>query len=489
MLGERWMRALSNGGPLGRMRERRRRMKIISLRTRLTVLLALAVLVALGAAAKIVDWRADTEMQQRFDASLLARAQSLAALTQIEDGKFAVDAENAATATFPGGADAAWYELRCGGAVIARTAEVPPPLAAGAQPVFADADLPGGRTLRVVALRFVPTLEGAHAAAPRAPVCALRYGLDRGPLDEILHTLDFILLGSLLGACALVLLATPWLVRRGLRPVQVLGQAMADIGPEKPDGRLPASDTRELAPLVTRFNEVLARMDDGLARERQFASGLAHEFRTRLAELRTLVDVETRYPSGHDVGTVLGEVGSIGAELEATVTALLQLTRIQSGLERTHPEHVVLPALLARVCTRHQGVAHARGVSVETSTACGPDFAIETDAALLEIVIDNLLGNAVAYAPHGTAVTLRAERSGMAVCNAAPALQAEDLANFGQRFWRKNAQGAGHAGLGLALAGAAARALRMALAFELDDGVLCALLRWNADSPIVRTPD
>src|SRR5579875_1743133 len=144
LLGERWMREPSNGGPQGRMRGRRSRMKIISLRARLTVLLALAVLVALGAAAKIVDWRADTEMQQRFDASLLARAQSLAALTQIEDGKFAVDAENAATATFPGGADTAWYELRCGGAVIARTAEVPPPLAAGAQPVFADADCLAG---------------------------------------------------------------------------------------------------------------------------------------------------------------------------------------------------------------------------------------------------------------------------------------------------------------------------------------------------------
>ncbi|HEU4857229.1 MAG TPA: sensor histidine kinase N-terminal domain-containing protein, partial [Rhodanobacteraceae bacterium] len=71
-----------------------------SLRARLTVLLALAVLVVFGTAAKIVDWRADAEMQQRFDASLLARAQSLAALTQIEDGRVAVDADAAATAVF-----------------------------------------------------------------------------------------------------------------------------------------------------------------------------------------------------------------------------------------------------------------------------------------------------------------------------------------------------------------------------------------------------
>ncbi|MGH8214317.1 MAG: sensor histidine kinase N-terminal domain-containing protein, partial [Rhodanobacteraceae bacterium] len=276
------------------------RVKTFSLRARLALLLALAVLVVFGAAAKIVDWRADTEMQQRFDASLLSRAQSLAALTQIENGRIAVDADNAAANVFPGNADTSWYELRCGGEVIARTAEVPPPVAAGEQPAFADAQLRDGRSLRVVALRFTPRHEDGHATLPRATACALRYALDSGSLDDLLDTLDIILLGSLLGACVLVMLATPWLVRRGLRPLSVLDQAMAGIGPDAPGGRLPASGTTELAPLVARINEVLARMDEGLARERQFASGLAHEFRTRLAELRTLVDVETRYPSGRD---------------------------------------------------------------------------------------------------------------------------------------------------------------------------------------------
>jgi signal transduction histidine kinase len=305
----------------------------------------------------------------------------------------------------------------------------------------------------------------------------LRYGLDREPLDDILDNLDFILLGSLLSACLLVVLLTPWLVRRSLRPLSVLDHAMARIGPETPGGRLPASDTRELTPLVARFNEVLERMDGGLARERQFASGLAHEFRTRLAELRMLVDVEKRYPSGRDMHSLLGEVGNIGTELEATVTALLQMTRIQSGLEQSRPEVVPLASLLARVCARHQDAAMARGIRIESEVTCNQAGVIESDPALLEIVFDNLLGNAVAYAPTGTTVTILTTRSGVTVRNAAPALNADDLANFGQRFWRKDAQGAGHAGLGLALASAAARALKMPLVFRLEDGVLHATLR------------
>lgn len=456
------------------------RAKTFSLRARLTLLLALAVLVVFGIAAKIVDWRADAEMQQRFDASLLSRAQSLAALAQIADGRVAVDADNAAVNVFPGNADASWYELRCGKNVVARTPEVPPPLEAGAQPVFVDAQLQDGRSLRVVALRFAPTTAGdRQTTGTDAHSCQLRYALDSGPLDDLLGTLDIILLGSLLGACVLVMLATPWLVRRGLRPLAILDHAMADIGPETPGGRLPASGTTELAPLVARINEVLARMDEGLARERQFASGLAHEFRTRLAELRTLVDVETRYPSGREVHSLLGEVGSIGSELEATVTALLQLTRIQSGLEQPQSENVPLLPLLARVCARHQDVVRARGMQIESGTVVESGLVIKADAALLEIVLDNLLGNAVAYSPAGGIVGLRVGGGGIEVRNAAPALRAEDLANLGRRFWRKDARGAGHAGLGLALAAAAARALKMSLAYELKDGVLHATLRWQ----------
>ena len=98
----------------------------------------------------------------------------------------------------------------------------------------------------------------------------------------------------------------------------------------------------------------------------------------------------------------------------------------------------------------------------------------DTESALLESVLDNLLGNAVAYAPAGSTVTLRTRRDVIEVRNPAPSLQPDDIANFGQRFWRKGVQGAGHAGLGLALASAASRALGVRLDFRLEDGALVA---------------
>lgn len=455
-------------------------LKHTSLRARLTLLLALAALVSLGMAARVVDWRADAEMHQRFDASLLARAQAFAALVQSRDGALVVDAMADQAARFPGGASEDWYAVTCDGHLLASSSPPAPPATSGAAPRFLNARLADGRELRMVALRFNPGEEGGGSGKTsnggRDSPCSLRYALDRGPLADILHALDWILVGSILGACALVLLLTPWLVRRGLRPLDALDHAMAGIGPDAPGRRLPDSHTTELLPLVARFNEVLARMDDGLARERQFASGLAHEFRTRIAELRTLADVELRHPGGRDFRAVLEEVAGISEELEATVAALLQLTRIQSGLEHSSIESLPLLPLLARLQARHADAARARDIHIEIRQSTGSTGALAADPALLDIVLENLLGNAVAYAPAGSVVSVKACATSVEVCNAAPHLQVDDIANLGRRFWRKDAQGGGHAGLGLALAGAAANAMGCDLRFALHDGVLCATL-------------
>lgn len=450
-------------------------MKRFSLRLRLTLLLALATLVALGIAAWVVDWRADAEMQQRFDSALLARAQAFAAMASVASVEAATgESGPRGPDLFSGSNGSSWYDLRCGEGNVVHNAQLP--AAAGgvaAKPQFTDTRLPNGDLLREVVFRFTPT-SGVHPSS-----CELRYALDRGPLDEILGTLDLILLGSILGACLVVLALTPWLVRRGLRPLSTLDAAMARIGPDAPGERLPPTDTRELAPLVARFNEVLARMDEGLSRERQFAAGLAHELRTRLAELRTLVDVEMRYPSERDPRSVLGEIGNIGGELEATVTALLQLARIESGVQAAQHEPVDVQALLTRVLARHNDALHARGLRVERTDA-QQTVRIESDPALLEIVLDNLLGNAIAYAPAGSEIGARVAPQRVEIANAAPELNDEDLARFGRRFWRKRAgeDGTGHAGLGLALAQAAARALEMRLEFALSAGGLTAILAW-----------
>lgn len=457
-------------------------MRPASLSARVTLLLAIVCLLVLGGGAKLMDWRIDHELASHFHRGLLSQARALGNMAALEQE----GPTGHVISRLPGGDS--WYELLCDGAAPQRSDPPPPavpqgwPDDVGPQPRFARLGH-HEHHLDSVRLSF-PCPTGGNAPAgtahgtTAAASCRLLFVQDRRSLDQLMLAIDWILaLGPLL-AVAIALIAVPLVVRRGLRPIGALVERMRDIGPNAPGQRLAAIGLKELDPLVARFNDVLARMDDGLARERQFASGLAHETRTRLAELRVLAEVEARYPSGRSTPDLLAEIGSIGAELEATVTALLLLTRLQSGLEQPQWQTLPLAPWLERQLQRQHATVAARGITLASEGA--PPEGLHTDPALLEVVVGNLLGNACAYAPAGDTVRLRVDARCLAIDNAAPDLADADLASFGQRFWRKQLPHAGHAGLGLALAAAAARALGLALDFRLDpQRRLHATLDWR----------
>lgn len=448
-------------------------MRPSSLSSRVTVLLAIVCLLVLGGGAKLMDWRIDHELASHFHRDLLSQARALGNMAALEQEAPA----GHVLGRLPGGDS--WYELRCGGAAPQRSDPPPPAVPQGwpddvsPQPRFARL---GHHEHHLDSVR----LSFARPAGTAAPAtCRLLFVQDRHSLDQLMLAIDWILaLGPLLAA-AIALIAVPLVVRRGLRPIGALVDRMRGIGPHAPGQRLAPIGLKELDPLVARFNDVLARMDDGLARERQFASGLAHETRTRLAELRVLAEVESRYPSGRSLPELLAEIGSIGAELEATVTALLLLTRLQSGLEQPQWQALALAPWLERQLQRQHATAAARSLALRSEGT--PPANLHTDPALLEVIVGNLLGNACAYAPAGDTVHLRVDADGLAIDNAAPDLAEADLASFGQRFWRKQLPHASHAGLGLALTAAAAQALGLILDFHLDPQQrLHATLDWRA---------
>lgn len=454
-----------------------------SLSTRVTLLLGVITLVVLGAGSKWMDWRIDHAMQARFQQNVLYQALALRAMVQAGGSARA----HAPLPTYAGSihrGDATFYEVDCAGRAPERSAPALPTLPDG-WPDSAT-DTPRFTTrhhhrAHLVFVQFRFDAATAGAAANAATPCRLVFAQDRSAMDELLGEIDWILLLSPALALLLALVAVPLVVRRGMHPVAALVAQMRHIGPDVPGQRLAASGVRELDPLIARFNDVLARMDAGLAREREFAAGLAHETRTRLAELRALTEVESRYPTGRSVRDLLAEVGSIGRELEATVTALLLLTRLQAGIEQPQPQTIALAPWLDHQLERVQAAADARQLTLRTRLRAG--VSLRADPALLDVVVGNLLANACAYAPVGDTVTVALGPDRLVVTNAAPGLAPEDLASLGSRFWRKERSQAAHAGLGLALATAAARVLGCSLAFELDAAArLHAVLTWPDDA-------
>jgi signal transduction histidine kinase len=103
-----------------------------------------------------------------------------------------------------------------------------------------------------------------------------------------------------------------------------------------------------------------------------------------------------------------------------------------------------------------------------------PALCFDTDPDKLGLLIANVLSNAVAYSPPGTAIVCTSEeRSGsssVSFSNRADDLEPRDLAVMFDRFWRKDeARGDGHhVGLGLSVVRALADLLAIEVATRLD---------------------
>ena len=459
--------------------------RVTSLRFRTTLLVIMAIVAVLGTATMAIDVRVDDEVAQRADTNLLERAQALADIYTTQSQASSQVFPSYWIPSFLADDGTVYFHIDCGNQHVVSSSQAAalawPSLPSGQAMAFVDMADRQGTALRAIALRFstnanVPRGAGDGnadvAGALGAPECVLGLAVDRSEASDFQQSLDRIEFGAVVLGLLVVAVLTPLLVTRSLRPLSGLAEAMEMIGPDTPSVRLADTRIRELAPLIARFNEVLSRMEEGLLRERQFASSAAHELRTPLAELRTAIEVELRYPSGRDVRELLADIGQIGQNMERMVAALLLLTRIEAGIEQRSWQRVDVSALTQALIERHRPRLEERSLTLAAHIDAHATWL--ADPALLDVVLGNLLGNAFAYAPAGSAIALRCTAAEWSVSNPAPDLTAEDVARMQQRFWRKGKEAGVHTGLGLSLAASAARAQSLRMELLLCDGNLQA---------------
>jgi len=195
-------------------------------------------------------------------------------------------------------------------------------------------------------------------------------------------------------------LTTPTTVRLD----EVIQSAKRMTG-ERLDERLPVSPSRDpLDRLSSALNDVLARVQRGVAAQQQFAADASHELRTPLAVISANLEVARRKPRDaahweHVADGTLAEVH----RMHVLVDKLLQLSR--AGAAGLHQERTDLRILAGTAAERATMIGKDRGITIEL--APGPSVFGEVDPDAVGIVIDNLIRNAIDHSPAGQAVTIR----------------------------------------------------------------------------------
>jgi two-component system phosphate regulon sensor histidine kinase PhoR len=192
---------------------------------------------------------------------------------------------------------------------------------------------------------------------------------------------------------------------------------------------------------------------------RDFVANVSHELRTPLTAIQGYVEalLDDDPPDEAEGRRFLEIIDRQAKRMERLVRDLLRLARLEAGQEPVDRIAFQTETILAGVITELESAIEAREQHVVPDVAPDADSLV-SDPGKLHDAVKNLVENAVAYAPPGTRIDLRAQREGdvvvLTVADEGPGIPEGDLARIFERFYRVDkarSRESGGTGLGLSI--------------------------------------
>ncbi|HEX7885560.1 MAG TPA: MHYT domain-containing protein, partial [Phenylobacterium sp.] len=189
----------------------------------------------------------------------------------------------------------------------------------------------------------------------------------------------------------------------------------------------------------------------------QFLANMSHEIRTPLNGVLGVADVLAGTTLTGEQRELVGVIRTSGSLLNALLTDLLDLARVEAGAAELRPEPTSLAELTESVRGLYAARAEQKSVALRVEMAPDAGVRVTCDALRLRQVLGNLVSNAVKFTDVGE-VAIRVSRGGervtFAVRDTGLGFDEADKATLFGRFQRADESSTrkhGGAGLGLAI--------------------------------------
>jgi len=263
------------------------------------------------------------------------------------------------------------------------------------------------------------------------------------PIDESEAVL-FMLKAVLLIAFPVVLLALFFVTRliagRSIQPVLNVIDTASTITNQNLGARIPLpSGKDELSILVFTINDLMDRIEKAVEREKEFTSDASHELRTPLAVIKGTLEVLIRKPRTaqeyiEKVTFCIKEINRISY----LVDQLLLLARFESQKKAMDNQEVDLCELTTTILQRQQQLILEKHLSVDLETSYG-DY-VYSDPYMIDIVIENLISNAVKYSLPGGNIRIAVRKTPKEICYSVVdqgiGIAAEEIEKIQEPFYR-----------------------------------------------------
>jgi two-component system sensor histidine kinase BaeS len=256
-------------------------------------------------------------------------------------------------------------------------------------------------------------------------------------------------------AVALAALAGYLLSSRVSHPVAELTEAADRMH----DGDLSARATvvreDEVGRLAESFNAMAGRIETTVVALRRFVADAAHEIGTPLTALQADLELAEQEARSDDERRLVQRALGQAHRLEALSTDLLRLSRIEAGESPGEITLVDVATLVREEADAAASRAEQAGLVLDLDVA-DEVLVVAADRSQLQVVVDNLLDNAVKFTPEGGRVSLTARGAGnfafITVADTGVGIPAEEHGQVFGRFHRaRNVAAYPGSGLGLAI--------------------------------------
>ena len=289
--------------------------------------------------------------------------------------------------------------------------------------------------------------------------------------DKTTHQIAvvFLLIGGLV--LLFIAFASRQVIKVGMRPLERIEETAEKIAAGDLSARLDnyEPDT-EVGRLSTSLNIMLSRIEEAFDARmqsedklRRFVADASHELRTPLTAIRGFAELHRQgaVPDGEKTNELIARIEKESKRMGYLVEDLLMLARMDQSRELVVAD-VDLSALLQEAVTS----AQAAGPEHTITTNIASGITTKGDADKIYQVVTNLLANARAHTPAGSAITVTVAKDGadslVTIADNGPGLSAEDQARIFERFYRVDASRQRNSkdgsGLGLSIVDAVMRA-------------------------------
>lgn len=431
----------------------------MSLRSRLTLVVVVTVLVMGAATAAVGSWATRHELYRQAETTLLGEARRFAARPPIARIRLIETyGEDRFAGADPGGPprpgrdqppplpqDRSIQNLDRSGAVDARAGYDMPVTATDRRIAVA-----GGESTRTQRIESEPRLMIVTVGARGG---AVMFARDLTETDTTVRTLrDLVILICGVGVLIAALVGLV-VTRRAMRPI---GNLTDDVTrrAETPDDLSPlagATGRDEVGRLTDGYNRLLASLAASRDQQQALVADTSHELRTPITSLRTSIELLHRAPD-LPADTRAELLANAVAELAELTHLVDEIVLLASGAGADGPmERCDLVAIVTAAVERTR--RRASGPVTLTASPC----VVMGRATALERAITNLLDNARKWSPDGAAIDVTVADGRVSVRDRGPGVPPEDRERVFDRFARgRDAEQVPGSGLGLAIVRAVA---------------------------------